>query len=202
MGIRTEVIRDLDTGGANESPVPTNLLIPANDPNPASLEALLKSRDPQRAEAIRSAAALKAFLGSCFGYTLQDSLVVVQIAGKDLLAVRRTPAGLSVDLRVFGEDGKIIAQVANNEFFLNPNNSFRIGRPDSHTLVVYDNSAEKVLDIRYLNPASIRVTGVFRMGGRPPLTITEESVTFGNQLSFQNSIFGNGEPVRALIGVA
>jgi hypothetical protein len=118
---------------------------------------------------------LKVLFGSNVGYTKYASLPVVRVAGQNLLAIHRTLAGISIDLKIFADDGKIIVQIEDNKFYINPNNSFRVTNPDPHSLVVFDDMAEKVLDIKFLNPTTIRVSGIFRYRGHEPVRIIEDS---------------------------
>ena len=101
---------------------------------------------------------------------------------------------ISIDAKILGENGEITAEIDKNEFFINRDNCFRIKRPDASTLVVIDKRAEVVLFIRYMNPSSVRVSGIFRGpygtvvriedGG--PLTVN------GEFSKISNSVFGTG----------
>ena len=52
----------------------------------------------------------------------------------------------------------MIAEIVDNRFYINPNNFFRIEKPDSHSLLVYDLNNKKVIDIRYINSHTVRVS--------------------------------------------
>ena len=172
-----------------------NLLVPADEPDPAVLAELVKNIPSERS-ALRSqvmdrdSGLLKIFFGLNAAFTSRDSQPILKIDGQELLSISRTAAGISVDAKIFDADGKIVAQIENSEFFINQNAAFRIKRPDSHSLIVYDNRAEKVLDIRYLNRSSVRVNGVFRYGKLDPCIMTDTIMTDPHGGSFAYDIFG------------
>jgi hypothetical protein len=123
--------------------------------------------------------ALRVYLGGNAGYTMADQVVVLTVKGTDLLDLRRTSNGLAINAKTFSEDGKIIAEIIDNRFYINPNNFFRIDRPDSHSIIVYDIRDRKVLDIRYINSHSVKVLGIFQVPGAPPLIIDEAQLSLG-----------------------
>jgi hypothetical protein len=92
--------------------------------------------------------------------------------------VSKTGDGLAVSAKVFSQDSRIVAEVVDNEFHINPNNFFRRERPDKHTLIVYDQQGREALNIRFLNPSSVRVSGIFFHPNRAtPLVISQDRVT-------------------------
>jgi hypothetical protein len=123
--------------------------------------------------------ALRVYLGGDAGYRTGDQVTVLTVKGMDLLSLRRTSNGLAINAKTFSEDGKIIAEIIDNRFYVNPNNFFRMEKPDSHSLIVYDIRGTKVLDIGYINSHSVKVLGVFQVPGAPPLIIGESELSFG-----------------------
>ncbi len=79
-----------------------------------------------------------------------------------LLSIDKKGKGIAVSARLFSDDGKIVAEIDRNEFFLNPSNYFRRDRPDKSSLIVYDLRGERVLDVRYLNERAVRILAHFR----------------------------------------
>lgn len=148
------------------------LLVPGDEPDPP-LPASCYAVHPVPADALR------VYLGGNAGYTTADQVTVLSVKGNDLLDLRRTPNGLAINAKTFSEDGKIIAEIIDNHFYINPNNSFRMSNPDSHSIVVYDLRARKVLDIRYMNSHSVRVLGTFQVPGAAPLIIDEAELSLG-----------------------
>ena len=162
-------------------------LLPGNDPDPL----------PPRVCASVPSNALKIFLGDSLVYTSGDEVTVLQIKGEDVLSLRRTTSGLAIVAKVFSEDGKIVGEIIDNRLYVNPKNFFRIDRPDSHSLVVYDLHQRQVLGVNYINPHSMRVIGIFQLPGRAPVIATENEFLIGRS-HFSQSCFGNS---RILIAV-
>src|ERR1700751_397843 len=111
------------------------------------------------------------------GRTTQANVLVMR--GEDVLSVRRVSNGLAVFAKVASDDGRVVAEIVDNRFYINPNNFLRMDQPDSHSLVVYDQKGNKVLDIKYLNPRSVRILGEFRAPGAVPLFITSDQLRIG-----------------------
>lgn len=131
------------------------------------------------------------------GWTSHDDLVVLKIKGIDVLGVRRTSNGLAIFATVFSEDGKIVAQIIDNRFYVNPNNFFKMERPNAHSLVVYDLQEKKVLDVSYINSHSVKVSGTFHVSGGLPVVVDQNQLLIGGN-SISDSCF---EDVRVVISV-
>ncbi|HEY0375986.1 MAG TPA: hypothetical protein VGC87_03430 [Pyrinomonadaceae bacterium] len=149
-------------------PVLRGLLIPANDPTPPNpcLGAPFEI----------SPKAVFIFFGNSAAFTDRLRITAIRFVGKDLISLSRTPDGLNVSAQVFSEDGRIIAEIEDNEFHVNPNNYFKVKRPDESTLIVYDQQNNPVLNVRYLNPSAIKILGVFHSPNREPVVIEEEKL--------------------------
>lgn len=133
-------------------PQTTGFLSPANDPM-VQAPAWLTIPIPDNA--------LRMYLGEGCAYTTRDSIVILRIAGKDLLTMKRSAAGILMGAKVFSKDERIVAEIEDNEFTVNPNNYFKIKHPDASTLVVYDQYDDEALNVRYANSHMLRVTGRF-----------------------------------------
>jgi hypothetical protein len=107
-----------------------------------------------------------------------DKHVVIQIGNEELLSVRKHSHGISVSAKVFSADSRIVAQITDNEFHVNPNNYFRLEQ-DEHSLTVYDQEAVRVLSVHFLNPHVVSVLGVFRYPNAPIIVIDEHEVRVG-----------------------
>jgi len=57
--------------------------------------------------------------------------------------------------------------------------------------IVADVYGEVALDVRYLNPNTMRVRGKFHHPGYPPLIVQDESVAIGGYEPFVGSIAGD-----------
>ncbi len=148
------------------------LLVPADEPDPPLPESCYRVH-PVPPDALR------VYLGGNAGYTTSDQVTVLSVRGTDLLDLRRTPNGLAINAKTFSEDGKIIAEIIDNRFYINPNNFFRMEKPDSHSIIVYDTHDRKVLDVRYVNSHSVKVLGIFQVPGTLPVIIDEYQLSFG-----------------------
>lgn len=93
-----------------------------------------------------------------------------------LLSIDRNENGIAVSGRLFSEDGKLVAEIINNEFYLNPSNFFRRARADKHTLIVYNLGGEEVLNVRYMNKNTIRLFAHFRHPSGAEVRITKDGV--------------------------
>lgn len=140
------------------------VLVPANDPSPPNPCTM-----PIPSEAV------SVFFGSAAAWTSQLPMVVLQVGGLDLLTIKKTSGGLAVSAKIFSADGRIVADLDDNEFNVNPSNYFKVKRPDRSTLIVYDQRTNAVLNVRYLNPKAVRVSGIFFAPGHK-IIINEESV--------------------------
>lgn len=121
--------------------------------------------------------AMALFLGNSAVYTRQFPYTVFRVAGQDLLSIdkaKEAKEGISVSAKIFSSDRRIVAEIIKNKFHINPNNYFRLERPDKHSLVVYDQQATKVLSVYYLNPTSIKLLGIFHSPNRYPIVIEED----------------------------
>ncbi len=81
---------------------------------------------------------------------------------------------MALSLTVRG-DGKIIVEIANNEFRINQNNFYRRERPNEHELALFDQYGAKVLDINYLNKRTLKVKTDLHLKGHH-LEITGDTI--------------------------
>ena len=116
------------------------------------------------------------FGNSVFWETKEEAYTLIATLNpmEQLLGVRKTPDGLLLSAKIRTKDNRIVAEVIDNVFHINPNNYYRRDRPDPHTLKVFDQEGNAVLDVRYINPNAIKVLGTFYSGNRPPIVISEE----------------------------
>jgi hypothetical protein len=82
------------------------------------------------------------------------------------LSLKVTKQGLVVSAMVYSLDGKIVAEIIDNNWVINPNNYFRKNF-DSHALEVIDQYNIPMLQIDYLAPDEVRIGGLFRAEDRP-----------------------------------
>jgi hypothetical protein len=130
--------------------------------------------------------AMTILLGRSASYTSQFPHTVLRIRGQDVLTMDRQGGRIAISARVFSRDGRIVADIAQNEFHINPNNYFRKERPRPQTLRVFDQENRKVLDVDFLNPRAIRFSGIFDHP-RGAVVISDTAGLFRNSLCFGNN---------------
>lgn|GEM_PF-2845955 len=159
---------------SNKSPTPMELhglLIPANEftpPNPCFSA-------PGNFLAI--------YLGNAIAFTRQQQ-VSIKAQGQDILSISKVEGGIDFSARVISADNQVVAQINNNELFINPSNYFRSARPNWHSLIITDPQGEEVLNVYYLNPWTVRVLGRFYSPGHPPIIVTKEALMLGTDAIF------------------
>jgi hypothetical protein len=137
---------------------------------------------------------IKIFLGkNILGYQSKFPLTILRIAGEDLLSVNKTKKGFLVSAKVFSYDGNIVAQIEDNKFYIKRDNYFRLERPNKHTLVVHDQQARKVLDFYYINPTTIKITGIFSLPNRRPIIFDEEEGLSGGGYNYTGCVGKMGQ---------
>lgn len=148
-------------------------LVPAND---ADL--------PNYCDPLLSPDAVVVHLGDGAAVLNKEKMTVIRIDGKEMLSLKRFSGGLLVSGQVYDSDGKIIIEIQDNEFRINQNNYFRAERPDTSTLRVYDQNNKEVLNVRFLNPKHIQITGIFKLPNEEPIVVEKDRILLarGNEL--------------------
>jgi hypothetical protein len=100
------------------------------------------------------------------------------MAGKNVLWIERSKAGLQISAKVFGPDSLIVAEVDRNEITVNPNNTFK-RNIEKHKLVVVDNRDREVLNVDFVNPRWAVITGIFYHDRAHALMIDQEAIHIG-----------------------
>lgn len=164
------------------------LLQPTNEPDPP--DACPRLPPPPES--------MKIFLGNTSAtWTTGDQTAALRFGKQEVLSVRRTAKGMAVSAAVFSADGRAVAQIIDNHFYINPNNSFRSERSDPSSLVVYDQKAQEVLRIRYLNPLSVKITGIF-YSPKGQLILVKEDEILINRNTFRHICGGNVQTLFAV----
>jgi hypothetical protein len=98
--------------------------------------------------------------------------------------------GIEVNADIRSPDMKLVANLRQNHFDVNPNEIFTKERPDFSTLRVTDSYGNVVLNVRFLNPHTLSVTGVLFYPGVAPIIISQprfRGVCSGNNNTDINS---------------
>jgi len=130
------------------------------------------------------------FFGNSVAYTNTFPHTVIEVKDEQLLVINKEKEKITISAKFFSRDGKIVAQLKDNTFYINPNNYFRIERPNDHKLILYDQETTQILNVEYMNPSVIKLLGTFYLPNRPPLIIGEDWQTFGG-LKMSGNCFGN-----------
>lgn len=141
--------------------------------------------------------AMAIFLGNSMAYTTSFPHTVIEVGGDPVLVIDKTEAGIAIFAKMFSEDGRIVAELKENQFHVNPNNYFRIERPNDHSLIVYDQRGQQALNVEFLNRFAIKLLGRFYFPPRPPIIIEEERMSYGG-IRMSNNTFGEN---RVDIGI-
>lgn len=124
--------------------------------------------------------AIALFFGNSVCYAIRFPYIVIQVGDKQLIVLNNINGKITISAKFFSKDGKIVAELEGNTFTINQNNYYKIERPNYHTLIVYDQENNQILNIEYLNPVVIKILGIFYSPNRPPIIINEELQIIGN----------------------
>ena len=156
----------------------SGLLLPANDPTP----------DNPCGHGPPPNGAMLILLGNSASVNPWFPHTVISAKGEDILTMDKKNNQIAVSVKIFGKDGRIVAELRNNEFSINPNNYFRKERPDKSTLIVYDQEDNKVLDVRFLNSTTIRFLGILNYpNSTEPLVISQTGGYFAGTVCTDNN---------------
>jgi hypothetical protein len=91
---------------------------------------------------------------------------ILRISGKDILVLNRDQdKSISIDLFIYGDDGRSIVTILHNTRDINEHNAYNMAlSTDQTNLKVQDRQKDTVLDITYINEAVVRMTGIIRYG--------------------------------------
>ena len=142
-------------------------LVPANDPIP-------KHDCPDIPQD-----AIIIFFGGTVLYATKFPFTALQIGEEEFINIKKFKNALSISTGVYSRDHRIVAEIVDNEFYINTNNYFRKVRPDKYTLIVYDQQIRVVLNVRYMNTRAIKIMGIFNSPGRPEVVIREKEIRYG-----------------------
>jgi hypothetical protein len=143
--------------------------------------------DPPSACGLLPEGALRLYLGSAaFAIIGTTPTIALKIHGEPMLKLRRTDLGITVSATVRSADGSIIADIVDNSFHVNTNNSFRISRSGESDLTVYDQQGAIALRTEFLNEHSVRITGIFQAANGSTVTVTDNELKTAGGNLFSN----------------
>jgi hypothetical protein len=147
----------------------SGLLSPGNEPTPPNPCGNIPAR------------AMLILLGNSGSYGTSFPQTIIKIGQDRMLTIDKVNGRIAVNAKLFSKDGKIVAEIKNNEFFINPNNYFRKERPDKHSLVVFDQDGIEVLNVRFINATTIKFLGVIRHPRRT-VVVSDREGLFANTI--------------------
>jgi len=163
------------------------VLIPANDPTP-----ITECDIPPETTAL--------FLGDSVAFTTAKT-AAIRAKGDELISFKTVPSGVYISARVYSPANKVIAQITDNEMFVNPGNIFLAPqRPDWHNLIIRDNQGEEVLHVTFINKNVIKILGSFSTPSlKWPIVISEHHLHVPGA-GFERNCFGNAGAMIDLTG--
>lgn len=102
---------------------------------------------------------------SLLGNSFPQSLVAIHSV-PTIIIDRRGDGAIALSLTIRSDDQRVIVEMDDGEFTVNPNNILRMYRPDKSQLVIKDQLGNEVLNAHYLNKNAIRLAAKFYQDGK------------------------------------
>jgi hypothetical protein len=129
------------------------------------------------------------FLGNRVSVITAFPHVVFKAHGVEALRIDRVSSDLLITLHVFDDGGALVARLDRNTF-TTKNSTAHVERPDASHLLVFDDRGTQVLDVQFLNPQAIKMTGILRYPGVDPIVISEKYSGKGGSIMPQSCSTG------------
>lgn len=94
-----------------------------------------------------------------------SSQYVFRRGDKRLLSIGLRGGKMWISAVITDSSSRNVVRIIENEFQAFPETAFNPRQPDEHSLVVRDSEGQEVLNLRFLNPRAIRITGRFFVQG-------------------------------------
>jgi hypothetical protein len=149
------------------------------------------------------ASATRIYFGQIFVWTVKFPYAIVAQDEEDLMVIDRNERGeIAISAKFFNAGGKILCEIDKNRFQRHATNTWSM-KTDAHRLVVNDDEARPIIDVEFLNPRAIRISGEFYLRDGFIVSIKQDKQIFG-LLHFEDEIamtaVGPGNPTAFLIG--
>lgn len=128
----------------------------------------------------RGAVAL--YLGNTVSVITAFPHVVFRVHGEDVFVLDRNSSGLLISFTAFDDQGSVVGRLEGNAFAAT-NPASHVERPSASNVIVFDDRNSKVLDVQFLNPQAIKVTGILRYPKVEPIVISEKYLGIGGSIS-------------------
>jgi hypothetical protein len=122
------------------------------------------------------------YLGNSVSVITKFPHVVFRVRGEDVLVIERQEAGLLISFTGFDASGNVVLRLERNALQTRLGGA-HVERPSAGELVLLDDRDSKVLDVQFLNPQAIKVTGILRYPGVEPIVITEKYLGRGGAIA-------------------
>jgi hypothetical protein len=129
------------------------------------------------------------YLGNRVSVITEFPHVVFRTYGNDVLRIDRPSSDLLITFRVFNDRGALVARL-NRNTFSTKNSASHVERPDVSHLNVFADRGTEVLDVQFLNPQAIKLTGILRYPGVDPIVISEKYAGRGGSIMPQSCSTG------------
>jgi|SRR5579872_4002332 len=126
--------------------------------------------------------AVALYLGNITSVVTAFPHVIFRVRGDDVLVVNRDSSGLLVTFAVFDDGGNLVGRLENNRFIAR-NSASRVERPSTSNLLVFDGQDTELLNVQFLNPQAVRITGILRYPKVDPIVIREKYLGTAGSIS-------------------
>jgi len=107
-----------------------------------------------------------------------STIWALSVSRHPVLEFRLTDKRLAVAGEIYSKTGEV-AWLLNNEFWINPNLTFRSDHPNPHSLIVRDNAGTEILRIQYVNKTAVTFTGHLALPGTDDEIVITNTVLYG-----------------------
>jgi len=128
-------------------------------------------------------------LGKQFPYVVFRQHIKSDNTTEDMLVLDRKNNGIAITGKFFSKDGKIVASLVKNKFFINGKNYFRKEQTE-HRLTIFNDEEKVVIDIQYLNRNSVLILGEYYLRNGLPINIRMDEQKFGSLIMSAGSMGG------------
>jgi len=126
--------------------------------------------------------AVAQYLGNTVSVVTEFPHVVLRVHGEDVFILDRDASGLVISFTAFDDGGNVVSRLNRNAFTA-INRASYVERLSTSNLIVFDNRDTKVLDVQFLNPQAVKITGILRYPGADPIVISEKFLGVGGSIS-------------------
>ena len=129
------------------------------------------------------------FLGNAVAWTSTFPCGAIKQAGEDLITINKSKDGILISAKFFDKNGKVLCEIVDNTFHLNPNNVFRKETPP-HGLKVFNDEARCVLEVDFINEHAVQFFGDFYWRNGLHVVMTLDQCRLGAD-DFSGNIIGD-----------